>query len=166
MYLDGEGVTQSASDAALWFQKGADHGYSPAMYNLALLYAQGLGVKQDYYVAFGLFRQLAQGGDPRAQCNVGIMYILCLGTTQDAIKAENSLALAAKKGQVNLDRHLYTMNMDGQPQCDKDSAIGILKRLAKKGYIAAKNQLARGVNSDRSSARPVATSPDLYPQPR
>ncbi len=45
------------SDAAEWFRKAAEQGYSRAQKNLAVLYEQGLGVPKDPEKAFKLYRQ-------------------------------------------------------------------------------------------------------------
>ncbi|MCZ6804327.1 MAG: hypothetical protein O7D86_10435 [Proteobacteria bacterium] len=47
---------QHESEACLWFEKAARHGYQKAQHMLGVRYAKGLGVEKDYLHAYaGLF---------------------------------------------------------------------------------------------------------------
>ena len=47
-YLYGDGVEQDTSEAALWFTRAAEQGYTRAQVHLGSMYHTGDGVEQDY----------------------------------------------------------------------------------------------------------------------
>lgn len=52
IYYRGYGVPQNNKQAAYWFHKAADTGYSDAQFYLGVMYARGEGVPQDYAEAY------------------------------------------------------------------------------------------------------------------
>ena len=67
MSLYGDGVAESATEAAAWFLKAAEQGHDEAQYSLAKAYATGAGVKQDLAEAEKWYRQAAKQGNAEAQ---------------------------------------------------------------------------------------------------
>ena len=65
-YRTGDGVTQSASEAARWFRKAADQGHPEAQFNLGVCYAKGFGVEQDLACAADWLQAAAEQGHERA----------------------------------------------------------------------------------------------------
>jgi hypothetical protein len=49
-------VAQSDVEAARWYRKAADQGDAGALYNLGIMFEQGLGVAQSEVEAARLFR--------------------------------------------------------------------------------------------------------------
>lgn len=67
MYEKGMGVEVDYAEAQNWYQVAVDHGSFDALYNLAVLYAEGpYGVPQDLHRALELFDQACTGGDEGA----------------------------------------------------------------------------------------------------
>ena len=66
MYINGQGVRQDYTQAALWFRKAADQGHAGAQGILAFLYINGQGVRQDYTQAALWLRKAADQGDAYA----------------------------------------------------------------------------------------------------
>ena len=64
IYANGmDGVPPDFGKAAEWYQRAADHKFSPAMQELGYLYEKGLGVPQDRLRAINLQRQASGLGD-------------------------------------------------------------------------------------------------------
>jgi TPR repeat protein len=52
MYAKGQGVDQSAEQAAKWYRSAAEKGIAPAQYRLGVAYRDGQGVPQDLENAY------------------------------------------------------------------------------------------------------------------
>jgi TPR repeat protein len=63
LYYDGRGVPQDFAEAARWFERSADQGYTKAQHNLGAVYAVGKGVKRDYSKAYMWLSLCAASGD-------------------------------------------------------------------------------------------------------
>jgi TPR repeat protein len=75
LFARGEGgVKQSFKEAMLWWKFAASRGYTPAMNNVGLLYANGDGVPQDFDEAFKWWMRAAERGDAWAMNAVGDLY--------------------------------------------------------------------------------------------
>jgi hypothetical protein len=51
MYANGQGVSEDAAQAVVWYRKAADQGVARAQFNLGVMYGRGQGVSQDYIEA-------------------------------------------------------------------------------------------------------------------
>jgi len=96
-YSQGNGVTQSSSDAFRWFSKAADQGFVKAQASLGYCYLYGNGVDQDYAEAMNWLRKAADQGDASAQVNLGLIYA-DKGTPEDCVESEKLLRKAADQG--------------------------------------------------------------------
>jgi TPR repeat protein len=65
-YLHGDGVPQSDTMAASWFQKSAEQGNPEAMRHLASLYFSGIGLPQSHERAYIWIINAYETGDPVA----------------------------------------------------------------------------------------------------
>ncbi len=63
MYEKGEGVSTNFTEAADWFRKAADKGYSSAQYRLGRLYERGLGVEQNLDEALAWYKKSSRNGN-------------------------------------------------------------------------------------------------------
>ena len=70
--------------AAEWFRKAADKGFTRAINNLGSCYEFGHGVKQDRDLAFKLYKEAAEKGYKEAMLNLAHMYF------QNAQSAQNN----------------------------------------------------------------------------
>ncbi len=99
IYTAGQGgVAQNFERASLWFRESADNGVSNAMYNLGVLYHQGLNGTKDMNKALYWYREAAKAGHPEAQYNLGIAYIEGIGTDYDPKIAAMFFERAANNG--------------------------------------------------------------------
>jgi TPR repeat protein len=79
----GDGVTQSFSEAARYYRLSADQNYPAAMHSLARCYLHGVGVRQNDKTAFTWLEKAAKLEDPESALSVGDCYWKGLGTQQD-----------------------------------------------------------------------------------
>jgi TPR repeat protein len=61
------GVSQDYQQAAYWYRRAADQGYSDAQFMLGALYENGLGVNRDYGQAKAWYQKAADQGDEYAK---------------------------------------------------------------------------------------------------
>lgn len=66
MYKFGEATEVDVRSAFDWYQKAAEAGYAPAMYNVGVMYAEGSGVEQDEDAAVTWLKRAAESGYERA----------------------------------------------------------------------------------------------------
>ena len=60
-------VPYSPKRAVYWYKKAAQQGYSPAAFNLAVIYGQGRGVQADKVAAFAWLEFAAREGHKRSK---------------------------------------------------------------------------------------------------
>ena len=82
-YARGNGVEQSYSKAAYWYERAAMKGNDRAQFNLALSYYEGKGVEQSYSQAAYWLQKAANQNHPEAQCNLAILYYTGKGVTKN-----------------------------------------------------------------------------------
>ena len=66
MFLEGQGVSASAEDAAYWFRKAAQNGHAASQFEIGYCFATGAGVQSDERIAAEWFWRAAEQGDPDA----------------------------------------------------------------------------------------------------
>ena len=96
MYDLGEGVPQSAEQAAKWYQLSAEKGYADAQNNLGVMYENGEGVPRNYDEAMNWYRKAAESGNKDAPNNIGVMYMSGVGAIKDSTKAYMWFSIAGK----------------------------------------------------------------------
>lgn len=101
MYDEGEGVSESTSEAMKWYLRAAEQGNSDAQYNLGATYDEGDGVPENNQAAAKWYRLSADQGDSDAQFNLGAMYYAGEGVPQDIVLAHMWFNLAAAGGDSN-----------------------------------------------------------------
>jgi len=90
-YASGNGVTQDAKTALVWFRRAATQGFAKAQSNLALAYLNGNGVERDNAKAVMLWRLAAIQGEPNAQFNLAVSYANGYSVNQDRDTASKLL---------------------------------------------------------------------------
>ena len=99
LYLKGEVVTNSYTEAAKWFLLAADKGNVDAEAALGELYEAGQGVPQDMKKALQCYRQAAEKGHAGAQYTMGFMAECGRGLPQDQVEAAKWFHKAAEQGE-------------------------------------------------------------------
>jgi TPR repeat protein len=147
-------------EALVWYEKAAAQANTPAMINLAYLYAGGLGVTQDYSRARQLLEKAAAVGNAIAMTNLGDLFAQGHGVAPNYVKAATWYRKAAAKGDA------VAMNILGSLY---ENGYGVLLNFAeaRKWYekAAAKGEAmalinlgdlfrdGRGVAQDNASAQ-------------
>jgi hypothetical protein len=95
MYLTGQGVAQSDTEAAKWYRRAADQGDPAAQDSLGSMYYAA----QNYVEAAKWTRLAAEQGHFAAQAALGLMYANGQGVPQDYVLAHMSYNLASVHDQ-------------------------------------------------------------------
>ena len=99
LYLNGEMVTNSYSEAAKWFQLAAGQGNPDAEAGLGELHEAGQGVPKDMEKAVQYYRQAADKGHAGAQYTLGFMAECGRGLPQSHAEAVKWFLKAAEQGE-------------------------------------------------------------------
>lgn len=120
-YLSGLGVKENPVKARQWYRKGADIGEITATLKLADCYKHGIGGSVDYSKALEQYLHLAErtgrfwnkyaDGIGTALYEIGNMYLNGLGVPVDFKKAAHYFKLAAKKGNLDAENAIKTINL-------------------------------------------------------
>lgn len=98
VYLNGSGVTKSATEAYKWWRKAAEQGDARALSQVGTMFYQGLGVARDSNEAVRWWQKAAEKHDPDAQGQLGYAYLLGDGLPQSYTMAYMWFNLAAANG--------------------------------------------------------------------
>ncbi len=99
LFARGEGgVKQNFKEAMQWWKFAASRGYTPAMNNVGLLYAEGQGVERDYEEAFKWWMRAAERGNAWGMNAVGDLYETGQGVEKNYELAMNWYREAAREG--------------------------------------------------------------------
>jgi len=98
-YANGDGVTNSYTEAAKWYRLAADQTNAAGLFGIGQLYEAGQGVRKDTAEAAKLYRQAAELGSAGAQYNLGFMYETGRGLPLDQAQAAKWMLLSAEQGE-------------------------------------------------------------------
>ena len=159
MYVIGEGVPQSDSEAVFWFRKSAEQGNVDGQFALGMMYALGKGVPQDDAQAVVWYRKAAEQGNVHGQFVLGTWYALGRGVPQDDAQAfawyRKAAAQGNAQGQATLG-WIYALGI-GVPQDDAQAVVW-LRKAAEQGNADGQAALGnmyrhgRGVPRDDTEA--------------
>ena len=115
MYVMGQGVPQSYSEAFKWFRNAAEQGDSMAQSQLGTAYVEGFGVNKDYEEAAKWFHKAAEQGNKEAQHSLGFMYTKeGYGVIRDYKEAVKWYRKAAEQGYADAQHNLAGMYYQGK----------------------------------------------------
>jgi TPR repeat protein len=98
-YESGQGVTESVTEAARWYERAATAGHAGAQVNLATIYLEGRAIRRNTALAARWFRAAAAQGDVMAQFNLGVLLETgAPGMTRDLTGAASWFRKAADQG--------------------------------------------------------------------
>lgn len=100
MYLDGEGIKRSYTQAIKYFERAIKNNYPPSFNAMGVCYACGFGVAADINKAFEYKRKSAMMGFPTAMNNLSVCYIQGIGVDKDIEKYHEWQMKAAECGNV------------------------------------------------------------------
>lgn len=147
-------------EAVYRYKLAADKGNEEAMYNLGLMYTEGVGFKQSYSEALNWFKKAAEKEYAAAMYNIGVMHYYAQGTPQNYAEAIQWFKKAAEKNDIKAMNNLGIMydNSQGVPK-NHTEAFSWYKKAAEKGYTQAKHNVGvlyafgRGVQQNYPEAR-------------
>lgn len=142
------------------YEEAAAMGSAAAMYQLGMIYTEGLpGYARDEGRALQHFLRAADNGYPKAQVTVGRMYAVGKGAPQDLEKAVIWFRKAANQSDPNGLVRLGLMYDQGQGVAKNDQlAFELFQKAADKGLpeaaylLAVAYQKGKGVEADQPKA--------------
>ncbi len=87
----------------------ANQGYSPAQYNLAVMYLTGQAVQKNQNQGVAYLRKAADNGHVKAASTIGVMYLQGKGVSRNPSQARRYLTKAAQKGDAQSMLYLSLM---------------------------------------------------------
>jgi len=129
--------------ALVQFEPLAMDGFSPAQYQLAMIYKNGQGVVRNNQKAFELLTLAAEQNDSDAQFELSLMYTAGDYVEKDLINAFNLMEKSAKKGLASAQFNLGVMYSQGQGVAKNNlQAANWYKEAANQNYALAQFNLA------------------------
>jgi TPR repeat protein len=125
------------------FKPLAAEGFSPAQYQLAMMYKNAQGVTKNEKKAFELLTLAANQNDSDAQFDLAVMYTEGNVVKKDLVKAFQLTKKSAKKGLASSQYNLGIMYFSGDGvHQDKHQAARWYKKAADQNYTLAQFNLA------------------------
>lgn len=146
-YEEGEGVDQSDSKAAEWFQVAANQGQAEAQYYLGWMYANGYGLPQDRVQAMIWFeRSAAQGNKDAADLKMATMREMSAEELADLRGRQAAPENGATTPEIVISPELADFNfLEVRRGYNRDGAtkqwMDALLLLARRGFPGAQNLL-------------------------
>lgn len=159
-YIKEEEVEKDPSEAFVWMNKAAKNGNIDAMWNVGLLYHDGIGVSKDLSKAYDFLQKAADKGSPDGAFYLGLMYLDGDFVKKDEVKAFYWTQKAAESGFTTAELmlgSLYYKQGVGTKQ-DYKKANEWLTKAANKGVPQAlcnlgwSYYLGQGVSKNYSEA--------------
>jgi TPR repeat protein len=121
----------------------AEKGQPQAMFNVGMLYEQGLGVPRNLTKALEWYEKASLAGEKEANFRMGTCYEIGLGTAVDLARAVAAYEKAAEMGSAEGQRKMASMYLTGQGIAkDEGKGLALLIKAAQAGNGSAANELA------------------------
>lgn len=125
------------------FEPLAMDGFSPAQYQLAIMYKEGYGVTKNLQKTVELLTLAANQNDSDAQFNLSLLYSEGEGVKKDLTKAFTLMQKSAKKGLASAQYNLAVIYYQGLgTHADKYEASKWYQKAAKQNFALAQFNLA------------------------
>jgi TPR repeat protein len=172
MYKRGRGVQANGNEAAIWFERAGNAGYTQGWYNLGLHYKGMRPPSQDFVKAYENFSRGTTEGDSLCVFLKGYMLYKGFGCNQDYAQASVLFQVAANKGVSNSMYFLGLCFRNGYGlDANADSAQYWLqlaaRRMNRQAIMELESEEPENGNAQaRGMARQVldASAKSLYPQ--
>ncbi len=166
-YDTGAGVERNYEEAAMWYQKAADHGNAGAQANLGFMYSVGRGVPPDVKEALKWYHKAAKNNFPTAEFDLGQLYWDGSGVPRDFAAAVRWYRKAAEHGDAAAESQLGYAYSHGQGVTrDMTEAEHWYRLAATDGSPTGQHNLAVLLSRRANSAAAVAqSSANEHPQP-
>jgi TPR repeat protein len=164
LWARGEGgVKQDFNEALQWWRHAAKLGYTVAMNNLGLLYANGDGVKQDYEKAFEWWMRSAERGNAWAMNAVGDLYENGQGVPQNDELALTWYREAAAEGDPMGMWNIAHLSEAGRgTEQNFGEAMRWYLQAAERGYAPAMHSLGRLYQEGKGARQDLVEAFALY----
>jgi len=137
MYQNAQGCEKDEAKALELYTKGAQAKQPYALYNLGVLYMNGLGgVEHDQFKAHELFLEAAIKEVPQAQYEVALMFERGLGCVQNYSEAAFWYEEGAKRGHLQSFNNLGVLYKEGHGVTQDDARCFICFSRAAEGGLA------------------------------
>lgn len=145
IYANGLGVTQDNSTAMSWFWKAAGQEHAGGYFGLGYMYLSGHGTPKDYGKALKYLKQAVQahgsgswGGSSDTFFYLGLMHLNGWGTRRDTGQAITMWETSSRLGHMLASYNLAMLHLGGHTKASQpcQSAVGLLKKVAEKGFPA------------------------------
>jgi TPR repeat protein len=144
LYEYGLGLTQSDSEALLWYTRAAVGGLPGAQYNLATFYLKGRGVTQSDATALKWLEAAANGGYTDAEFMLGEFYRRGRVLKKDSALALSWYMKAARKGQPTAQLMAASVYLSGEAWRSEPEKAWIWAELARQnGEVQAVGLVSR-----------------------
>ncbi|RUZ66631.1 SEL1-like repeat protein, partial [Mesorhizobium sp. M7A.F.Ca.US.007.01.1.1] len=151
MYFEGNGVTQSYSEAARWYLLAAEQGSAYAQTMLSAMYLTGHGVTANQDTAVKWLKKAAANGNAAAQEQLGQSYGGGFyGLPQDFMQAIEWTTKAADQGNAEAQNTLGVAYLKGLGvPSEREVAHDWFKRAAAQGNAHAIYNIDKYFNKDK-----------------
>lgn len=137
-YKGEEGLAEDVEEAAGWYRKAAEQGYSKAQMSLGICYTLGHGVEQDSTMAAEWYRKAAMQGYVDAQFVMGLCCDRGVGVKEDSITAASWYLKAAMQGHADAQFIIGTYYHTGEHvEEDPAKAVDWYQKAAGQGHSDA-----------------------------
>ena len=137
MYQNAQGCEVDEAKTLELYTKAAEQKQPYALFNLAILYENGIGgVAHDMFKAHELHLEAAEREVPQAQYEVGLMLERGLGCVQNYSEAAFWYEEAAKRGHLEAFNNLGVLYKDGLGVIQDDAKCFICFKRASDGGLA------------------------------
>jgi TPR repeat protein len=164
LWARGEGgVKQDFKEAMQWWRHAAKLGYTVAMNNVGLLYANGHGVEQDYEKALEWWARSAERGNAWAMNAVGDLYENGHGVPQNYELALTWYREAAAEGDPMGMWNIAHLSEEGKgTEQNLSEALRWYLQAAEHGYAPAMLSLGRMYEEGRGTRQDAVEAFALY----
>jgi hypothetical protein len=137
-YINGEGVPEDYSKAAMWLSKAAEQGFVESQIHLGFAYLEGMGLPRAYSKAVIWLSKAVEQGNAQAQNMLGCCYMEGEAIPKDYHKAALLFIKAAEQGNPDAQFNLAgcCLNGWGVPE-DSVDAYRYANLAAAQGHKAA-----------------------------
>ncbi|MCW8837857.1 MAG: sel1 repeat family protein [Thiovulaceae bacterium] len=137
MYQNAQGCDKDEAKALELYTKGAEAKQPYALFNLGVLYMNGLGgVQHDQFKAHELFLEAAIKEVPQAMYEVALMFERGLGCIQNYSEAAFWYEEAAKRGHLEAFNNLGVLYKEGHGVVQNEAKAFICFSRAAEGELA------------------------------
>ncbi len=141
-YYGRNGREKNLVEAAKYYRKSAELGYSKAQNDYGYCCKNGYGVDKNYFEAVKWYRKAAEQGNIFAQNNMGICYELGQGIDKDYTEAVKWYRKSAEQGNSSAQSNLADCYKNGYGVSkDISEAVKWYRKAAEQGNESAKKKL-------------------------